>query len=207
MSRRLRPQAAGLTQHVIHRGNNRCDVFRSERDYLSFLCFLGEAATHEQVDVHVYTLMTNHIHVILTPRVDGAVSKTMRTVGSNYVRYFNRRHSRTGTLFGDRFKSLIIDTDDYFLKCMRYVELNPVRARMVADPSEYRWSSYQRNALGLDNELIVPHPLYVALGPSDGLREHSWRAICQEDLAPEQLADMRHLVHHEARTSTRSIRI
>jgi putative transposase len=115
----------------------------------------------------------------------------MRLLGTKYVGYFNRRHARTGTLFEGRFKSSVIDTDTYWFTCMRYVELNPVRAGLVADPADYRWSSYRSNGLGVHDHLIVPHFLYTALGESAASRQQSWRELCGEAIPQEQLFEIR----------------
>jgi len=140
--------------------------------------------------------MTNHIHFVVTPRVEGALSKTMKNVGQTYVHYFNRRYERTGGLFDGRYRSLAIDSESYWFTCMRYVELNPVRAGITVRPEEYRWSSYRFHALGERDDLIVPHHLYVALGSTTSMRQQCWRAICGEALPEEQLAEMRDLVRY-----------
>jgi len=191
MPRPRRVQNADLTQHVINRGTNRCDIFRAEKDYASFLAFLLDAANRYHLDVHSYTLMTNHLHVIATPRVEGALSKAMHLLGTRYVGYFNRRYARTGTLFEGPFKSSVIDTERYWFTCMRYVELNPVRAGLVAAPGEYRWSSYRANALGMRDDLILPHAMYQALGESAASRQHNWREICGEAVPSEELFEVR----------------
>jgi putative transposase len=189
-----RLQIAGLTQHVINRGADRCDIFRAEKDYACFLALLRDAALRYQMDVHSYTLMTNHFHLVGTPRVPTGISMTMQVAQGRYVKYFNRRYSRTGTLFEGPFKSMFIDSEKYWFACMRYVELNPVRAGMVSDPADYRWSSYSANARGLEDDLIVPHPLYVALGKSAAHRQHGWSEICREALPSELLFEIRDVV-------------
>jgi putative transposase len=195
MPRAPRLQIAGLTQHVLNRGNNRCDIFQAQRDYAFFLFALREAALKYVLDVHSYALMTNHFHLVVTPRQATAVSMVMQVAVSRYVAYFNRRYERTGTLFEGPFKSMFIDSERYWFTCMRYVELNPVRAGLVSDPSEYRWSSYRANALGVNDEVIVPHSLYLALGESSGSRQRSWRELCRDPIPSEQLLDIRELVH------------
>jgi putative transposase len=145
--------------------------------------------------------MTNHVHFIVTPRVEDALSKTMKIVGQTYVRYFNRRYGRTGGLYDGRYRSLAIDSERYWFTCMRYVELNPVRAGIARQPDEYRWSSYRFHGLGERDDLIAPHALYVALGNSAAVRQQCWRAICREGLSDEQLAEMRDLVRHGRRTT------
>jgi putative transposase len=191
MARSPRIQIAGITHHVVNRGNNRCDIFRAEDDYLFFLFALRNASVRHQVDVHSYVLMTNHFHIVATPRVNGGLSKAMQIVGTKYVGYFNRRYARTGRLFEGRFKSGVIDTETYWFTCMRYVELNPVRASLVSSPGEYRWSSYHANALGVDNPLITPHSLYVSLGESAACRHQSWRELSGEPVAQEELFEIR----------------
>jgi putative transposase len=115
----------------------------------------------------------------------------MHLVGTNYVGYFNRLYARTGRLFEGPFKSSPIDTERYWFTCMRYVELNPMRARLVSDPSDYRWSSYRSNALGVYDQLITPHPLYTGLGESAACRQQSWRELCREAIPQEELFEIR----------------
>jgi len=140
--------------------------------------------------------MTNHVHLIVTPQVENGLAATMKNTGETYVRYFNRRYERTGGLFEGRYRSLAIDSERYWFTCMRYVELNPVRAGIVERPEDYRWSSYRCHALGNRDDLIVPHSLYLAIGNAAVVRQQCWRAICREALSKEQLAEMRDLVRH-----------
>ena len=191
MARPRRIQIADLTQHVINRGNNRSDIFRADEDYLFFLVALRDAAVRYQLEVHAYALMTNHFHLMATPRVATGLSAAMHALGTKYVLYFNRRYARTGGLFEGPFKSSVIDTDTYWFTCMRYVELNPVRAGLVSEPADYRWSSYRSNALGVHDRLIAPHSLYVSLGKSASCRQQSWRGQCCEAITQEQLFKLR----------------
>ena len=194
MAHPRRVQIAGLTQHVLNRGNNRCDIFRAAKDYAFFLVALRDAAVKHQLDIHSYTLMTNHFHLVVTPRLARAVSMAMQVASPRYAGYFNRRYSRTGTLFEGPFKSMFIDSEAYWFTCMRYVELNPVRAGLVSDPAEYRWSSYRASALGIEDQLIVPHSLYLALGETPARRQRSWREVCREALPSDQLFEIRDVV-------------
>lgn len=194
MPRRPRLQIADLPQHLVNRGNNRCDIFRAEEDYLFFLLALRDASVRHQVDVHAYALMTNHFHIVATARVATGLSDAMQVLGTKYVAYFNRRHIRTGRLFEGPFKSSVIDSEAYWFTCMRYVELNPLRAGLVSDPSEYRWSSYSANALGVQDQLIAPHPLYSALGASAASRQQSWRELCREAIPQEELFEIREAI-------------
>jgi REP-associated tyrosine transposase len=189
-----RVQIAGLTQHVLNRGNNRRDIFHAAKDYAFFLVALRDAAVKYQLDIHSYTLMTNHFHLVVTPRVEKAVSMAMQVATSRYVGYFNRRYSRTGSLFEGPFRSMFIENEPYWFTCMRYVELNPVRAGLVSDPAEYRWSSYRANALGREDRLIVPHSLYLALGETPASRQRSWREVCREAVPSDQLFEIRDVV-------------
>jgi putative transposase len=191
MARAHRLKMAGLTQHVIQRGNNRSEIFRCDDDYEFFLAALGHACGREDVDVHSYVLMKNHTHILVTPQRARGVSLAMQAVGRLYVLYFNRRYSRTGSLFDGRFRSFIIDTEAYWFTCMRYVELNPVRAGIVSRAQDYRWSSYAGNAFGAPNRLLTAHSLYLALGDSPSARQRKWREICSDALDDRQLAEVR----------------
>jgi putative transposase len=198
MARPPRIQIADLTQHVINRGNNRGDIFRAEQDYLFFLRALRDASVRHRLDVHAYTLMTNHFHIVATPREATGLSDAMHLVGTRYVGYFNRRYARTGRLFEGPFKSSVIDTETYWFTCMRYVELNPVRAGLVSDPAAYRWSSYHSNALGVGDRLTTPHSLYVSLGESTASRQQSWRELCREAISEEELFEIREAIRCSA---------
>jgi putative transposase len=194
MARPRRIQIADLTQHVLNRGNNRCEIFRAEKDFAFFLLALRDASIRYHVDVHSYALMTNHFHIVATPRVAAGLSDAMQAIGTKYVRYFNRRYARTGRLFEGPFKASVIDTETYWFTCMRYVELNPVRAGLVSDPADYRWSSYRSNAFGDRETLLVQHPLYSSLGESPARRQERWRELCREAIPPEELFEIRHAI-------------
>ena len=151
-------------QHVIQRGNNRSIIFVGEEDYEFYLKKLGEACKKYQCDLHAYVLMTNHVHLLVTPHLKGGIGKLMQMLGRYYVQYFNYQYNRTGTLWEGRYKATVLDSEQYLLICSRYIELNPVRAGMVEHPAEYPWSSYHFNALGVENSLLTKHGLYSALG-------------------------------------------
>ena len=149
MARQPRFVLPGQPQHVIQRGNNRQDIFRADEDYAFYLEKAEEAANKHECDIHAYVLMTNHVHLLVTPHLENSISKMMQMIGRYYVQYFNYRYRRTGTLWEGRYKASLIDSEQYLLTCMRYIELNPVRATNMADhPSDYRWSSYGSNATG-----------------------------------------------------------
>ena len=199
MARAHRVQIPGMPHHVIQRGVDRTDIFRSGADYAFLLARLRSAAATHHTDVHTYVLMTNHLHLLVTPRTETALSKMMKSIGETYAGYFNRVYKRTGALFDGRYRSLVVDSEAYWFTCMRYVELNPVRAGMVVAPEDYRWSSYRAHAFGAPDDLIVPHPMFLALGRTDALRQMCWRAICGEALSEGELTEIRDLVHRGRR--------
>lgn len=191
MARRPRTYIPGLTLHVVQRGNNRGEMFRDASDYRFFLKLLRHECERRDVAVHAYVLMTNHFHLMATPADDAALSTMMQSVGRTYVPVFNLKHQRTGGLWEGRFRSFVIETERYWLKCMRYIELNPVRAGIVAKPDEYRWSSARAHIDGHDDELLTAHHLYMRLGSTTGERQYAWRAICGEGVPDSELATLR----------------
>ena len=146
MPRKPRFNIVGIPQHVIQRGNNREPCFYSEQDYQRYLKDLSDSAKKHDCRIHAYVLMTNHVHLLVTPMVEHGISNMMQALGRRYVYYINKNYQRSGTLWEGRYKASLIDNERYLLTCMRYIELNPVRAKMVEHPGEYPWSSYQANA-------------------------------------------------------------
>ena len=177
MTRRRRISYPGIAQHLIQRGNNRQICFVDEQDMVKFGEWLCDYSFEYGVAIHAWVFMTNHIHLLATPEKDDGVSLMMQALGRRYVRYFNDRHLRTGTLWEGRYRSCLVDSDEYLLHCQRYIEMNPVRATMVSAPSEYRWSSYRANAHGRPSRLVTPHPLYQQLGTDRGDRQAAYRAL------------------------------
>jgi len=167
MARLPRFVVPGQPQHVIVRGNNRSDIFYLNVDYQFYLEKLGEACEKHGCLLHAYVLMTNHVHLLLTPLHENSIAKALQMLGRYYVQHFNFRYQRSGTLWEGRYRASLIDSQEWFLTCMCYIELNPVRAGMVAHPSVYAWSSYARNALGGSNALITPHEEYQRLASDD----------------------------------------
>ncbi len=157
MPRRARLSLPGIPWHIIQRGNNRAVCFHAEADYQFYLHYLNEFANKFGCQLHAYVLMTNHVHLLLTPAREDSAGLLMKHLGQRYVQYVNRTYQRTGTLWEGRFRSCLTQTEDYVLACYRYIELNPVRAGMVMKPQDYRWSSYHANGLGKPNALITPH--------------------------------------------------
>jgi putative transposase len=191
MPRQPRLDLAGVPQHIVQRGNDRQPCFFSDADHHRYLGELREIALREGCAVHAYVLMTNHVHLLMTPVASGRVARVMQALGRRYVRYINDRYRRTGTLWEGRYKACLVDHETYLLRCYRYIELNPVRARMVADAGEYRWSSFASNALGLSNPLVRPHPSYLALGASMLERCQAYRALVMQGVADEDLDSIR----------------
>ena len=182
MARHPRYAVAGIPQHVIQRGNNRAAVFARPADYERFLLYLREACDRHACLVHSYVLMTNHVHLLVTPTRPTGIARVMQSVGRRYVQHFNRWQRRTGTLWEGRYKAVVVDTDAYLLTCYRYIERNPVRAGLVAEPGAYRWSSYGANAFGWPDPLVTPHLLYLQLGRSERARRAAYRALCAVEL-------------------------
>ena len=142
MPRRPRVFIPGMTQHIIQRGNNRADLFRRPSDFVVYVQCARQASLRWSLEIHAYVLMTNHVHLMVTAPSASALPRAMQAIGSRYVSYFNGQYSRTGTLFEGRYKSFVIDDESYWTACMRYIELNPIRAGLVRHPADYRWSSY-----------------------------------------------------------------
>ncbi|WP_338026909.1 transposase [Coralloluteibacterium stylophorae] len=161
MARLPRFDLPWIPQHIVQRGNNRQVCFAAEIDYWQYLLELREASVKHRCAIHAYVLMTNHVHLLVTPEEAGGVSRMMQAIGRRYVGCFNARYRRTGTLWEGRFKSALVDSEHYLLRCYRYIELNPVRAHMTASPGGYRWSSYRCNADDHPDPILTPHPEYL----------------------------------------------
>ena len=181
----------GQPLHVIQRGNNRQNVFLQQEDFACFRHWLQEAADHAGCAVHAYVLMTNHLHLLLTPARPASLPRMMQSVGRRFVAWYNRSRARSGTLWEGRYRATAIDSDAYLLRCYRYIELNPVRARMVSAPRDYGWSSYRANAEGAADDLVSAHPLYCALGPTPDERQAAYRALFEEALEESFIAAIR----------------
>ena len=180
-----------MPQHVIQRGNNRQVCFADEQDFAAYAGWLKGYSKKYQVDIHAWVLMTNHVHLLCTPRGQNAVSHMMQSLGRHYVRYFNFSYKRTGTLWEGRFKSCLVQEETYLIQLYRYIELNPIRAGMVEQPSDYVWSSYPINALGKVSELCTPHAVYLALGKDANERQASYRELFKHHVDGKLLEDIR----------------
>jgi putative transposase len=191
MPRRPRLALAGIAAHIIQRGNNRGACFFADEDYALYLHHLEELARLFGCAVHAYVLMTNHVHLLLTPKEADGASLLMKHLGQRYVQYVNRAYRRSGTLWEGRFRSCLAGSESYVLACYRYIELNPVRAEMVAHPREYRWSSYKVNAEGKASDLITPHREYLRLAKDAAERRAAYRALFRSELDPETVKEIR----------------
>ena len=178
-------------QHIIQRGNNRGLIFASEEDYSCYANYLLDALHRYVAEIHAYVFMTNHVHLLITPRRPDSLARILQSVGRRYVRYFNDRYQRTGTLWEGRYKATVIDSELYLLRCYRYIELNPVRAGMVAHPGNYRWSSYRAHADGAADRLIAEHPYFLALGSTPEERQRGYRALFENPGADLPVAAIR----------------
>lgn len=187
MPRKPRMYLPGVPCHVIQRGNNRQASFFSAADQVFYLECLQDAARRYGVAVHAYVLMTNHVHLLATPVEADSISRTMQSIGRRYVQYVNLNYRRTGTLWESRHKASLVDAEGYLLHCMRYIELNPVRAGMVPRPADYRWSSYRANVQQERNDLITRHEIYNALGLDDEARAQAYRELFSTALNSNQV--------------------
>lgn len=191
MPRVARKCPPGYPVHVIQRGNNRQVCFASDADLKAYAHWLFEASKKYGVDIHAWVFMTNHVHLLVTPSSETALSQAMQYLGRYYVRYFNFTYNRTGTLYEGRFKSSIVQSNRYLLACQRYIELNPVRAGMVTDPANYEWSSYRAHALGCEAKMWKAHSEYESLGTTKSARMIAYRRLFSEELSTELISEIR----------------
>ncbi len=184
MPRRPRVVLPHIPLHLIQRGNNRQVCFVADEDYRFYLDWLREYASEAGCRIHAYVLMTNHVHLLVSADRSDSPAALMKALGQRYVQYFNRTYRRSGTLWEGRFRSCLIQAEDYLLACQRYIELNPVRAGMVDHPADYPWSSYRANAQGEEDALVTPHEIYLGLGNSKALRQAAYRELFRHELEP-----------------------
>ena len=191
MPRRLRTLFAGVPTHVVQRGNDRRDCFFSEHDRHFYLLQLEELASLFGCAVHAYVLMDNHVHLLATPSAPNGISLLMKHLGQRFVQHVNRIHKRTGALWEGRFYSSVVDSGAYLFSCHRYIEMNPVRAKMVAHPRDYQWSSYRANAEGHACPFLTPHPDYLALADNELDRRHFYRMMFDLSLDRSAMEEIR----------------
>lgn len=191
MPRRPRLTLPNVPLHLIQRGNNRQICFVADEDFRFYLTWLRDYAGNTGCRIHAYALMTNHVHLLVSAERGEAPGEMMKALGQRYVQYFNRTYRRSGTLWEGRYRSCLTQAEDYLLACQRYIELNPVRAGMVAHPAEYRWSSYRANAQGEEDALVRPHEVYQALGADAASRQSSYRELFRQELDPGVVDEIR----------------
>lgn len=195
MARQARLIIPGVAVHIVQRRVDRTACFREDTDRMVYLTALRELLKKTRCALHAYCLMTNHVHLLLTPPDEAACGTLMRDLGRKYVRYFNDRYERTGTLWEGRFHSCPVDSREYVLDCYRYIELNPVRARMAQQGSDYPWSSHRANALGGDDPSLTPHIEYTALGIDRTARLAAYRDFCSAQEQAGFLSAIREATH------------
>ena len=191
MPRRTRAWLRDVPLHVIQRWNNRAACFFADEDYQCYLHWLKTYLDKYQCALHAYVLMTNHVHLLVTPGKAGSVSRLMQSLGRRYVQYINRQYKRSGTLWEGRFKASLVQAETYLLTCSRYIELNPVRAQMVTQPQDYRWSSYRCHAMNEGGEWLTDHPVYTGLGVTAATRAMAYQALFRTELDAEDLSTIR----------------
>lgn len=195
MPRRARMYIPGFPYHIVQRGNNREACFLEPENYQFYLELLEDASQRYGVSVHAYCLMTNHIHLLVTPENKTAISNSMKVAGSRYAQYMNKNYKRTGTLWEGRHRSSLVQSEKYLMSCYRYIELNPVNANMVKRPDEYKWSSYRVNAYG-EESWISPHEEYLLLGNSSMNRCRNYRELFRHQLETTDLHLIREAAHY-----------
>lgn len=195
MTRLARYDIPDIPRHVIQRGNNRGVTFVADEDYGFYLECLEDVAARSGCAVHAYVLMTNHVHLLVTPSSGDGIGRMMQSLGRRYVRYFNHVQQRTGTLWEGRYRATVIDAAEYFLACCRYIELNPVRAGIVAAPGDYPWSSWRAHAEGCASTMVVDHPEHAALGPTPEARQSAYRALFAQTLGDGTVTAIRDATH------------
>lgn len=198
MARLPRYILPGQPQHIIQRGNNRQPIFTCDADFQFFRDAMVLASEKHGLSIHAYVWMSNHIHLLATPDSEHSISRVFQSVGRKYVQYFNHTYRRTGTLWEGRFRATVVDSEAYLMTLMRYIELNPVRAGMVAHPRDYAWSSYSCNAegaAGVNADWIKPHALYVQLADEPHERLLAYRGLFIVAIEHADLALIRDSTH------------
>jgi putative transposase len=197
MPRRLRLVLPGVPLHVMQRGVNRQACFLDAQDKQRYLDYLRNCLELAPCHLHAYVLMNNHVHLLLSTQSTSSLSSLMKMLNQRYVQYFNWRYGRTGSLWEGRYKSCLVQGERYLLICQRYIELNPVRAGIVALPGQYCWSSYRSNAQGVHDDLLSPHSLYMQLGCDVFERQKTYQSLFQDELGECCIGQLREAVNAE----------
>lgn len=195
--RRTRLELPGIPQHITHRGVNRAAIFLDDDDYRDYLHALDQCARSKGVLVHGYVLMGNHVHLLVSTEIKGAVFQMMQSIGRRYVRSLNTKYRRTGTLWEGRYKSCLVDSERYFLTCLRYIELNPVRAALVDLAEDYPWSSVHHHLNLRSDNRITSHSCYLGLGGDTHERAAAYRSILTHAVSESDLVELRRHIQQE----------
>ena len=182
MARLPRLYVPGCPQHIILRGNGQRVVFLDDADRTAYLGWLAAVVHDYRLNLLAYVLMDNHVHLLAIPPAEGVLGRAMQSLGRRYVRYFNDRHGRAGTLWEGRYRATIVDSERYLLECMRYIDLNPVRAGAAAQPADWRWSSYHHHCGAIVDPMLSDHPLLWSMGNTPFARQAAYRALCAEGM-------------------------
>jgi putative transposase len=191
MARQSRLIVPGVAAHLTQRGNDRADCFRRGSDYMVYLVHLRELAEELACEVHAYCLMSNHVHLLMTPPSKDACSKLMKNLGQRYAQYFNRAHERTGALWEGRYYSCVVESPRYVLACYRYIELNPVRAGLIGHARAYTWSSHAANAGLRPDKMVTPHTVYLALAEDGARRQLAYRGLFDDSAGSPLVNEIR----------------
>ena len=191
MARVARTVLADCPLHIVQRGINRSACFFADADHYTYLGLLSTFSARFNCSLHAYCLMTNHVHLLVTPHDTKACSQFMKNVSQQYVQRTNYRLGRSGTLWEGRYHSSLVTTEHYVLACYRYIELNPVRAGMVKAPGQYGWSSHAANAGTAGSGFIRPHAAFSALGTSREQRSLAYQTLCNSGLSEKELEEIR----------------
>lgn len=195
MSRLPRLYVPSLPLLILQRGNNGASIFADDADFQHYRDFLRNSAREAGLPVHAYVLMPDHVHLLVTPAEEGAAGSFMQRLGRRYVRYFNDRHARTGTLWEGRYRSTVVEPTQYLLACYRYIERNPVRAGLVTEAAHYIWSSCRHHLGLISDPLLTDHARYWALGNTPFERQAAYGAILDAGESSADLAAIQYAAH------------
>jgi REP-associated tyrosine transposase len=190
MPRPLRPIDDGLIYHVINRGNNRQDVFRKEGDFKAFLAALADLKGRKPFELYGYCLLSNHFHLLIRP-ADASISRIVQSLLVSHTQRYHRHYKTAGHVWQGRFKSPVVQNDEHLLTLLRYIEANPLRAKLVRRADDYPWSSYRAHGVGEPDELLDPLINYDELSPSPAARRRRWAEKVHRVMDQDLLQDVR----------------
>ncbi len=202
MPRKRRTYIAGLSLHVMNRGHNRSPIFDEDLDHETFLAILRHATVHFEVHVHGFALMKNHFHLQVTPQNPTGLARAMKEIGQRYTGYYNRKHKTIGSIWNGRYKDVLIEDAHQWLRCLKYIDLNPVRAGVVERPEEYCWTSYRQHAMGAYSAWLVEHPVFLSLAATARDRHALYQSHCRIPFTAAELTLQRYPLRLEAEAQT-----